>query len=168
MGDHVPVTSNLLIDMSLGNTIAWFVYKESDFSFSFILSSPVLLFSPNPPISKQMTTERTSLLDRRRQSNQTHYDALHNFPSLPSVDNNQAINNNNNSAPPTFITPSYNSPRSGTHGFKLFNRRLGSYDEDRQGLIKENTGVRVWYESYSTIGKSFTNSLVTFGGILIG
>ncbi|CAM0141901.1 unnamed protein product [Umbelopsis sp. WA50703] len=30
-------------------------------------------------------------------------------------------------------------------------RRTGAYDEDLQGLIDENTGVRVWYENYSSI-----------------
>ncbi|CDH60750.1 predicted protein [Lichtheimia corymbifera JMRC:FSU:9682] len=35
---------------------------------------------------------------------------------------------------------------------RLFNKRLGQYDDDRQELLNENTGVRVWYESYSSIG----------------
>ncbi|KAI7883164.1 hypothetical protein K492DRAFT_126685 [Lichtheimia hyalospora FSU 10163] len=34
---------------------------------------------------------------------------------------------------------------------RLFNKRLGQYDDDRQELLNENTGVRVWYESYSSI-----------------
>ncbi|KAL0086838.1 chloride channel [Phycomyces blakesleeanus] len=33
----------------------------------------------------------------------------------------------------------------------IFNKRTGVYDEDEQDLIKENTGVRVWSESYSSI-----------------
>lgn len=104
-------------------------------------------------------TERSSLLNRRRDNNQQHYNALNDvspissFPSTPSIGDIQA---NNNSAPATFITASnaaYNQHGSNDHHkFKLFNKRHGSYDEDRQGLIKENTGLRVWYESYSTIG----------------
>ncbi|KAI8149051.1 chloride channel [Fennellomyces sp. T-0311] len=98
-----------------------------------------------------MATERSSLLERRRQSN---YNSLQDFPALPSGDDIQAIHNT--SAPPTFVSPGYPSTpslRDDRHHsrFKLFNKRLGSYDEDRQGLLKENTGLRVWYESYSTI-----------------
>ncbi|CDH57436.1 clc channel [Lichtheimia corymbifera JMRC:FSU:9682] len=103
-------------------------------------------------------TERSSLLNRRRENNQQHYNALNDvspissFPSTPSIGDIQA---NNNSAPATFITASHGAHNqhgsSDHHKFKLFNKRHGSYDEDRQGLIKENTGVRVWYESYSTI-----------------
>jgi hypothetical protein len=37
--------------------------------------------------------------------------------------------------------------------FRFMKRRTGAYDEDLQGLIDENTGVRVWYENYSSIGK---------------
>ena len=101
--------------------------------------------------------ERSSLLERRRQSN---YNSLGDFPELPSTGDIRRINNSNNiSAPATLLSPGYPSTpsiRDDRHGrFKLFNKRLGSYDEDRQGLIKENTGLRVWYESYSTIGKKF-------------
>lgn len=53
-----------------------------------------------------------------------------------------------------------NSPRSPTEiddkrhqHFKWLNKRTGPYDEDGQSLVKENTGVRVWSESYSSIGK---------------
>ncbi|RUP04126.1 hypothetical protein BC936DRAFT_140559 [Jimgerdemannia flammicorona] len=37
--------------------------------------------------------------------------------------------------------------------FKWRRRRTGNYDEDRQGLLDERAGIRVWYENYSTIGK---------------
>lgn len=40
--------------------------------------------------------------------------------------------------------------------FHFMKRRTGAYDEDLQGLIDENTGVRVWYENYSSIGKNRT------------
>lgn len=53
-----------------------------------------------------------------------------------------------------------NSPRSPAEiddkkhqHFKWLNKRTGPYDEDGQSLVKENTGVRVWNESYSSIGK---------------
>ncbi|KAG0767994.1 hypothetical protein G6F57_003515 [Rhizopus arrhizus] len=51
-----------------------------------------------------------------------------------------------------------NSPRSPAEiddkkhqHFKWLNKRTGPYDEDGQSLVKENTGVRVWNESYSSI-----------------
>ncbi|KAI9499505.1 chloride channel [Zychaea mexicana] len=98
-----------------------------------------------------MTTERSSLLERRRQSN---YNSVQEFPTLSSSGDIRAISNI--SAPPTLISPGFPSTPSlrderHQNRFKLFNKRLGSYDEDRQGLLKENTGLRVWYESYSTI-----------------
>lgn len=37
--------------------------------------------------------------------------------------------------------------------FRPLYKRTGPYDEDEQGLVQENTGVRVWSESYSSIGK---------------
>ncbi|KAF7731740.1 hypothetical protein EC973_008254 [Apophysomyces ossiformis] len=87
-------------------------------------------------------TERSNLLDRRR-SNQNY----HTLPHLPSI---QSLDQYS-----TFLYPSNNStplvsPRT-EHRFKLFNKRTGVYDEDRKGLVKENTGVRVWSESYSSI-----------------
>lgn len=97
-------------------------------------------------------SERTSLLDRRRQSNRRYVDDL--LPPTSSIHpTDDSGRGGNMSAPATFITPHASTPAAtSTHGFKLFNKRHGSYDEDRQGLLKENTGVRVWYESYSTIG----------------
>ncbi|RCI01770.1 hypothetical protein CU098_008080 [Rhizopus stolonifer] len=35
--------------------------------------------------------------------------------------------------------------------FRPLYKRTGPYDEDEQGLVQENTGVRVWSESYSSI-----------------
>ncbi|KAI9275562.1 chloride channel [Phascolomyces articulosus] len=99
-----------------------------------------------------MSTERSSLLERRRQSN---YNSLQDLPVLPSTGDIRGFNNNNNISAPTLHSPGFPSTPSirddRQSRFKLFNKRLGSYDEDRQGLIKENTGLRVWYESYSTI-----------------
>ncbi|KAG0192614.1 hypothetical protein DFQ28_008490 [Apophysomyces sp. BC1034] len=87
-------------------------------------------------------TERSNLLDRRRSTQ--NYHALPHFPSIQSLDQHS-----------TFLYPSNHStplasPRT-EHRFKLFNKRTGVYDEDRKGLVKENTGVRVWSESYSSI-----------------
>ncbi|KAI8979517.1 chloride channel [Mycotypha africana] len=50
-------------------------------------------------------------------------------------------------------TTNFNSHNENTlHSrFRIFNKRTGSYDEDGHDLIKENTGLRVWSESYSTI-----------------
>ncbi|KAI9320843.1 chloride channel [Dichotomocladium elegans] len=113
-----------------------------------------------PSVPQNPMSERSSLLDRRKRNNRQQYSALsdlHAIPSMPSVGNTQG---HYTSAPTSFVTASHNSLGSlGTrtsgndnhHRFKLFNKRLGSYDEDRQALIDENTGVRVWYESYSTI-----------------
>jgi chloride channel 3/4/5 len=51
-------------------------------------------------------------------------------------------------------THSTNFPVSSSNKnlFKIFNKRAGSYDEDRQALVDESTGIRVWSESYSSIG----------------
>lgn len=112
-------------------------------------------------MSEESMTERSSLLDRRRRrSSHQIYNSVADLPPVPSFPSLSDIQaGNNNSAPPTFFTPSYNASGGASsltqgqhHKFKLFNKRLGSYDEDKQGLIKESTGVRVWYESYSSIG----------------
>ncbi|KAI8394188.1 chloride channel [Radiomyces spectabilis] len=95
-------------------------------------------------------TERSSLLDRRRTSNNHTYNTL-NVPLPPPFEDLP------NSAPPTatvFHTSSQGTPAvspRGEHRFRIFNKRTGYYDDDRQGLVKENTGVRVWSESYSSI-----------------
>ncbi|KAI9252200.1 chloride channel [Helicostylum pulchrum] len=93
------------------------------------------------------TSERTSLLDRRRSSNiprnYTEDNSLLSIP-LPSPFREQE--------PFTFPTSVPASNENRLHNrFKWFNKRTGSYDEDRQGLVKENTGIRVWSESYSSI-----------------
>ncbi|ORE01231.1 hypothetical protein BCV72DRAFT_81745 [Rhizopus microsporus var. microsporus] len=84
-------------------------------------------------------TESSSLLERRRQSKPHYYTSDMSVP-LPS--------------------PSLNITKEDTdgrgehtryHKFRLFNKRSGLYDEDRQSLVKESTGVRVWNESYSSI-----------------
>lgn len=96
------------------------------------------------------TSERTSLLDRRRSSNiprnYTEGNSLLSIP-LPSPFREQE--------PFTFPTsvPASSNENRLHNRFKWFNKRTGSYDEDRQGLVKENTGIRVWSESYSSIGK---------------
>lgn len=90
-------------------------------------------------------TERTSLIDRRQSLQNRQYtesDQPLSIP-LPSPFREQE--------PITFIPNSPNQPTS--NKFHWFNKRTGSYDEDRQGLVKENTGVRVWSESYSSIGR---------------
>ncbi|ORX49047.1 hypothetical protein DM01DRAFT_1338223 [Hesseltinella vesiculosa] len=95
-------------------------------------------------------TECTSLLDRRRSSYAAnHYHTL-NIPAPPSSLTLPEIDSpfHNTSAPPTFLTP---SQIDDTSRFHLFNKRNGFYDEDRQDLIDENTGVRVWSDSYSSI-----------------
>ncbi|KAI8349423.1 chloride channel [Blakeslea trispora] len=72
------------------------------------------------------TEERSSLLDRRTSSQKQYL-------TLPSPCQDQE------------------SPATPSRQFKWFNKRTGSYDEDRSGLVKESTGVRVWSESYSSI-----------------
>lgn len=96
-------------------------------------------------------TERSSLLDRRRSSQKhtnRHYTDGQNLSiPLPSpFREHEPITFP--AAHHTAITPSQDK-----HRFKWFNKRTGFYDEDRQDLVKENTGVRVWSESYSSIGK---------------
>jgi chloride channel 3/4/5 len=90
-------------------------------------------------------TERTSLLDRRRSSRQPQqYTEDNTVPlSLPLPSPFREPQD-----PITFSPSNINK----NHRFKWFNKRNGSYDEDRQGLVKESTGVRVWSESYSSIG----------------
>jgi chloride channel 3/4/5 len=100
--------------------------------------------------SQQGPTERSSLLDRRRSSQMQnrHYTEVGQNLSipLPSPFREQE--------PITFPTTTHAiTPSQDRHRFKWFNKRTGSYDEDRQDLVKENTGVRVWSESYSSIGK---------------
>ena len=33
-----------------------------------------------------------------------------------------------------------------------YKRRSGTYDEDKQALVNEGSGIRVWYDDYTTIG----------------
>jgi chloride channel 3/4/5 len=99
-------------------------------------------------------TERTSLLDRRRSSRQQQnrlYTDDNTVPlSLPLPSPFREPQDSITFSAPA--TPS-NIQKGGLHHrFKWFNKRNGSYDEDRQGLVKESTGVRVWSESYSSIG----------------
>ncbi|KAI8639054.1 chloride channel [Parasitella parasitica] len=96
----------------------------------------------------QTPTERSSLLDRRRSSqmrngNYTEGGLTFSIP-LPSPFREQE--------PITFPATHNTTPTTlDRHRFKWFNKRTGSYDEDRQDLVKESTGVRVWSESYSSI-----------------
>lgn len=34
-----------------------------------------------------------------------------------------------------------------------YKRRSGAYDEDKQAMLSEGGGIRVWYDDYTTIGK---------------
>lgn len=34
-----------------------------------------------------------------------------------------------------------------------YKRRSGAYDEDKQAMLNEGGGIRVWYDDYTTIGK---------------
>jgi chloride channel 3/4/5 len=87
-----------------------------------------------------MATEQSSLLERRRPNRPT-YQTNDSFSSpLPSPTLEQAV------------FPNISSKNKDSK-FKWFNKRTGYYDEDRQDLVKESTGVRVWSESYSSIGK---------------
>ncbi|KAI7904064.1 chloride channel [Cokeromyces recurvatus] len=94
-------------------------------------------------LENNRTTETTSLLYNRQSSlqNRRHYTESPLTIPLPSPyrEGEQQI-----ATHPT-TTPT-NSSR-----FKWFNKRSGSYDEDRLGLVRENTGIRVWSESYSSI-----------------
>ncbi|KAG2178631.1 hypothetical protein INT44_001784 [Umbelopsis vinacea] len=82
-----------------------------------------------------MPDETTPILHhvRRRTTGNTDYDSL-NDSGRPSRQDSRVLQ----------------SRRSSFHFMK---RRTGAYDEDSQGLINENTGIRVWYENYSSIGK---------------
>ncbi|KAL7313557.1 hypothetical protein PS15m_007291 [Mucor circinelloides] len=99
--------------------------------------------------NQQEPTERSSLLDRRRSSQKhtnRHYTDGQNLSiPLPSPFREQE--------PITFPAAHHTAitPSQDKHRFKWFNKRTGFYDEDRQDLVKENTGVRVWSESYSSI-----------------
>lgn len=103
-------------------------------------------------MSTDSPDERTSLLDRRRLTEQgrnyTNDGSVLSIP-LPTPFREQQE--------PFVFPTSANATPSGNRGlhnrFKWFNKRTGSYDEDRQALVKENTGIRVWSESYSSIGK---------------
>ncbi|KAI8372538.1 chloride channel [Choanephora cucurbitarum] len=85
-----------------------------------------------------MSTERSTLLDRRTSSQKKYNTAQTLTIPLPSPYKDQEL----------LVSPSSATP---SRHFKWFNKRTGSYDEDRQGLVKESTGVRVWSESYSSI-----------------
>lgn len=88
-------------------------------------------------------TESSSLLERRRQSKPHYYTSDMSVP-LPSPS-------------PNIIKEDTDGRGEHTryHKFRLFNKRSGFYDEDRQSLVNESTGVRVWNESYSSIGKVY-------------
>lgn len=88
-------------------------------------------------------TESSSLLERRRQSKPHYYTSDMSVP-LPSPSPNITKEDTNGRGEHTKY-----------HKFRLFNKRSGLYDEDRQSLVKESTGVRVWNESYSSIGKVY-------------
>ncbi|RCH97577.1 hypothetical protein CU098_002073, partial [Rhizopus stolonifer] len=93
--------------------------------------------------SQEALNERSSLLDRRRSSSQQKYNTTPLSIPLPSSPYREQD--------PLVYPPTSHSQQSFNNRFKWFNKRTGSYDEDRQGLVKENTGVRVWSESYSSI-----------------
>ena len=93
-----------------------------------------------------MSTERSALLDRRASSQKEYNTAATLTIPLPSPYKDQEL----------LVSPSSATP---SRHFKWFNKRTGSYDEDRQGLVKESTGVRVWSESYSSIGKRASQSI---------
>ncbi|CAG8546478.1 15064_t:CDS:10 [Funneliformis mosseae] len=38
-----------------------------------------------------------------------------------------------------------------TEPIRRFKRRSGAYDEDKQALVSEGSGIRVWYDDYTTI-----------------
>jgi hypothetical protein len=87
-----------------------------------------------------MPDETTPILHhvRRRTTGNTDYDSL-NDSGRPSRQDSRVLQ----------------SRRSSFHFMK---RRTGAYDEDSQGLINENTGIRVWYENYSSIGKRIVDT----------
>jgi hypothetical protein len=41
-----------------------------------------------------------------------------------------------------------------------YKRRSGAYDEDKQAIVSEGGGIRVWYDDYTTIGE--INVIITF------
>lgn len=101
-------------------------------------------------------TERSSLLDRRRSSRQQQQNRLYTEDNAVSLTVPLPSPFREPQDPIAFSTPTSpsNNNKSGLHHrFTWFNKRSGSYDEDRQDLVKESTGVRVWSESYSSIGK---------------
>lgn len=105
----------------------------------------------NSSHSDTTATERSSLLDRRNHNRSKNYNIKGErglYIPLPSPFREQQ-------EPLAFPTSAAaaTSSNHNNHRFKWFNKRTGSYDEDRQGLVKENTGIRVWSESYSSIGK---------------
>ncbi|KAI8084876.1 chloride channel [Halteromyces radiatus] len=97
-------------------------------------------------------TECTSLLHKRRSSYNAagHYHTL-NSHTLPSTLSLPLGEYENNSAPATFLTPSQPITTVTSPRFNIFNKRHGVYDEDRQDLVNEYTGIRVWSDSYSSI-----------------
>lgn len=124
--------------------------------FFFIILFIFFLFLLHISFLFTMSNERTSLLDRRRS-----------IPQQPQQTRNYTEGTSPLSIPlpspfreqepllfPASVSATPNSSNKRLHNrFKWFNKRTGSYDEDRQGLVKENTGIRVWSESYSSIGK---------------
>lgn len=98
------------------------------------------------------TSERTSLLDRRRSSKLTRNYNTEDSPSL-SIPLPLPYQEHEPLTFPTSAAATPSNENALHKQFKWFNTRTGSYDEDRQGLVKENTGIRVWSESYSSIGK---------------
>lgn len=130
----MPARSTILCD-GHGNTHGQSGRKNNNIKLSFRRELLLVLYSF---ISLQlMPDETTPILHhvRRRTTGNTEYDSL-NDSGRPSRQDSRVLQ----------------SRRSSFHFMK---RRTGAYDEDSQGLINENTGIRVWYENYSSIGKSF-------------
>ncbi|KAI9483189.1 MAG: chloride channel [Benjaminiella poitrasii] len=88
-------------------------------------------------------TERTTLLHHRRSSLQSRRRYTKDPLTIPLPSPYRECEQ--------IATYPTTTPTNHHNRFKWFNKRTGSYDEDRQGLVKENTGIRVWSESYSSI-----------------
>jgi hypothetical protein len=119
---------------SHGNTHTHYFYKALPEIVRGV-NIPLLLYFSFKSSVQLMPDETTPILHHtRRRTTGADYESVSNLSTHPSRQDSRLL-------------PSRRS------SFHFMKRRTGEYDEDYQGLISENTGVRVWYENYSSIGE---------------
>ncbi|OZJ04144.1 hypothetical protein BZG36_02843 [Bifiguratus adelaidae] len=89
-------------------------------------------------------SERANLLPHSLKSNNVRYG------SLPHLDTPQTTTKRKRAylSTPNSPVDEHHPPR---RPFNLWRRRSGLYDDNTQDIVNESTGVRLWYENYSSI-----------------